>query len=111
MTHWMTARLAPLALALLAACSLPPTLQPRARILVLPSDLSRTVRIQLDNAIYQGNAQPGELKGQQVQLASLDGETLVCAFRRESWTRGGPGMCRDAAGRQYEMLVGEDPGR
>jgi hypothetical protein len=107
----MTARLAPLALLLLAACTLGPTLQPRARILVLPTDISPVVQIQLDNVMYRGNAQPGELKGQEVRLASLDGAPLVCAFRTESWRRGGPGMCRDAAGRQYEMLVGEDPGR
>jgi len=111
MTRWTTARLAPLVLALLAACTLPATLQPRARILVLPTDISRTVRIQLDNVIYQGDAQGAGIKGQEVRLASLDGATLVCAFSTESWKRKGPGMCRDAAGRQYEMLVGEDPMR
>jgi len=107
----MPTRLASLALVLLAACTPGPTFQPRARILVLPTDISRVVQIQLDNVIYQGNAQPGELKGQEVRLASLEGATLNCAFRTESWRRGGPGMCRDAAGRQYEMLVGEDPRR
>ena len=107
----MTARFAPLAFLLLAACTLGPTLQPRARILVLPTDISRALQIQLDNVIYQGNAQPGELKGQEVRLASVDGAMLVCGFRTESWSRRGPGMCRDGAGRQYEMLIGENPKR
>ena len=96
---------------LLTACTLPPTLQPRARILALPTDISRATQIQLDNVIYQGNAQGAEIKGQEVRLTSLDGAVLTCTFSTESWTRRGPGTCRDAAGRQYDMLIGEDPKR
>jgi len=110
MRHSMTARLAPFALALLTACTLPATLQPRARVLILPTAISRTTQIQLDNVIYQGNAQPGEIKGQEVGLTSLDGATLACTFSKESW-RKGAGTCQDAAGRRYEMLIGEDPKR
>ena len=64
-----------------------------------------------ENLLLYGNAQPGELKGQEVRLASVDGAMLVCGFRTESWSRRGPGMCRDGAGRQYEMLIGENPKR
>jgi hypothetical protein len=95
----------------IAACTAPPLFQPRARILVLPSDISRTTQIQLDNVIYQGSAQPGEIKGQAVRLASLDGAILTCTFSTENWQRRGAGTCLDAAGRRYDMLIGEDPKR
>jgi hypothetical protein len=94
----------------ITACTAPPLLQPRARVLVLPTDISRAVQIQLDNVLYQGNAQSAEIKGQEVRLASLDGAVLVCTFSNGNWRRG-PGTCRDGAGRQYDMLVGEDPKR
>ena len=98
----------------LAACgaaTLSSSFNPRARILVLPSDISRVLQLSLDNAMYTGNAQPGRLEGQVVPVASPTGSSLACTFNTADWKRSGPGYCRDANGRQYDMLVGEDRGR
>jgi len=111
----MPTRLMLLALALpLAACgsaTLSSSFNPRARILVMPSDVSQVLQIQLDNVIYQGNARPGELKGQVVTVTSLTGASVACTFGTGNWNRYGPGYCRDAGGRQFDMLIGEDPKR
>jgi hypothetical protein len=95
----------------LAGCgpaTLSSSFNPRARILVMPSDISRVLQVSMDNAMYVGNAQPGALEGQVVPVASLAGVTLACTFNSSDWKRYGPGYCRDANGRQYDMLMGED---
>jgi hypothetical protein len=101
-------------LAQLAACgpaTLSSSLNPRARIFVLPSDISRVLQISIDSAVYAGNAQPGALEGQVVPVVSLTGSSLACTFNTADWKRYGPGYCRDGNGRQYDMLLGENPKR
>jgi hypothetical protein len=98
----------------LAACgpaTLSSSFNPRARILVLPSDISRVLQLSIDNAVYTGNAQPGPLEGQVVPVASLTGSSLTCTLNTADWKRYGPGYCRDGGGRQYDMLLGENARR
>jgi hypothetical protein len=109
----ITARLALVMLAVqLAACgqaTLSSTFNARARILTLPTDISPMLVLAVDYETFSGNARPGPLPGQSVTVRSIAGATLVCTFSTGSWTLGGPGPCRDAAGRQYDMIINDRP--
>jgi hypothetical protein len=96
----------------LAACgqaTLSSTFNARARIYALPTDISPTLVIAVNYETFSGNARPGPLPGQSVTVRSMAGATLVCTFATGSWTLGGPGPCRDPAGRQHDMVIDERP--
>jgi hypothetical protein len=88
---------------LLTACA-GPTFHERARITSMPTDVSRTLVLQVDYETFSGDAKPGATPGQTIVVTSATGKRLTCTFRTGSWRYDGPGTCVDPNGGQYDMI-------